>query len=521
MTALHDGHRRVVGASDPAAQVLGLRPGMALAHATALVPGLTVLEGQPDEDAEALRRLAAWCHRYAPLTAPDPPDGLWLDVTGCAHLFRGEAALLQALAERFARDGLHTSSAVADTPGAAHAVARHGGGVTPTGTQQMAVPTGAHRTDTPAGAHQTVAPTVAHQTVASVDAHGTAGPRVAYWTVVPPGAHRAALAPLPIAALRLTADAVSVLRRLGLQRVAHLERLPRAALARRFGPQVVLRLDQAQGRVHEPIVPLVPEELLQHRVTFLEPLLTADALSVAVQHLAGPLCARMERTGLGARRLDLLFERVDGGVQAVRIGTGRPSRDLKHLSRMLDERLEEVDPGLGVEAMRLVISLAEPLSWRQDAAGPAMPDVSALVDRLSNRLGAAQVFRAEPVQSDVPERSVRRVAALARPGGVDWPTHWPAPVRLLHPPHPVEALAALPDGAPAAFTWRRRRHRVRHADGPERIHGEWWLRDGEVWAVRDYFRVEDGDGARFWLFRRGDGADPATGNLEWFLHGLF
>ena len=440
---------------------------MALAHATALVPGLVILDGQPEADAEALRRLAAWCHRYSPLTAPDPPDGLWLDVTGCAHLFRGEAALLDALAGRFARDGLHSCGGVADTPGAAHAVARHGGGV------------------------------------------------------VPAGAHRDALASLPIAALRLAPEVAATLRRLGIERVAHLERLPRAALARRFGPQVVLRLDQAHGRVHEPILPLVPEELLQHRVTFLEPLLTADALSVAVQHLVGPLCSQMERTGLGARRLDLLFERVDGGVQAVRIGTGRPSRDVRHLSRMLDERLEEVDPGLGVEAMRLVIPLAEPLAWRQDAAGPAMPDVSALVDRLSNRLGTAQVFRAEPVESDVPERSVRLVPALARPGGARWPSRWPAPVRLLNPPQPVEALAALPDGPPAAFTWRRRRHRVRHADGPERIHGEWWLRDGEVWAVRDYFRVEDGEGTRFWLFRRGDGVDPATGTLEWFLHGLF
>jgi len=473
VTALHDGRRRVVGGTDPAARALGLRPGMALAHATALVPGLQVLDGQPEQDADALRRLATWCHRYAPLTAPDPPDGLWLDVTGCAHLFRGEAALLDVLTERFARDGLRARGAVADTPGAAHAVARHGGG-----------------------------------------------------GVVPADAHADALAFLPIAALRLAAELVAALRRLGLEQVAHLERLPRAALARRFGPHLALRLDQAHGRVHEPILPLVPEELLQHRVTFLEPLLTADALSIAVRHLVGPLCTRMEQAGLGARRLDLLFERVDGGVQAIRTGTGRPSRDARHLSRLLDERLEEVDPGLGVEAMRLVIPLAEPLRWQQDAAGPAMPpdlvaDVSALVDLLSNRLGAAQVFRAEPVESDVPERSVRLVPALARPGGAVWPSHWPAPVRLLHPPQPVEALAALPDGAPAAFTWRRRRHRVRHADGPERIHGEWWLRDGETWAVRDYFRVEDDDGTRFWLFRRGDGADPLTGDLSWFLHGLF
>ena len=467
VTALHDGRRRVVGAACPVAQALGLQPGIAVAHATALVPGLAVMEAEPERDADALHRLAAWCHRYAPLTAPNPPDGLWLDVTGCAHLFRGEAALLEALAERFAQDGLHARGAVADTPGAAHAVARYG----------------------PGG-------------------------------VVPAGAQAGALAALPIAALRLMAGLAATLRRLGLDRVAHLERLPRATLARRFGPHVLLRLDQAHGRVHEPIVPLVPELALQHRVAFLEPLLTADALSMAVQHLVAPLCAAMERTGLGARRLDLLFERVDGAVQAIRIGTARPSRDVRHLSRLLDERLEEVDPGLGVEAMRLVIPLSEPLHPQQATAGGGMPDISALVDRLSNRLGAGQVVRAEAVESDVPERSVRYVPALARPGAT-WPAGWPAPLRLLHPPQAVEALAALPDGAPAAFTWRRRRHRVRHAVGPERIHGEWWQRDSEVWAVRDYFRVEDEDGTRFWLFRRGDGVDPATGNLGWFLHGLF
>ncbi len=476
MTALHDGRRRVVGAMDPAAAALGLRPGMALAHALALVPGLRVIEAEPERDADALRRLATWCHRLAPLTAPDPPDGLWLDVTGCTHLFRGEAALLDLLTQRLLQDGLHARGAIADTPGAAHAVARH-------------------------------------------------APNLAKGSVVPTGQHAEAIAALPLAALRLAAELVTALHRLGFDRVAHLDRLPRAALARRFGPHLLLRLDQAHGRVAEPILPLVPERLLQHRVAFLEPLLTADALSQAIRHLVVPLCAAMERTGLGARRLDLLFERVDGAIQAVRIGTARPSRDVRHLSRLLDERLEEVDPGLGIEAMRLVVPLAEPLHWRQDTAGPAMPpvmpDVSALVDRLSNRLGAASVFRAEPVESDVPERSVRRVPALARPGAANWLAPWPAPVRLLHPPQPVEALAALPDGAPAAFTWRRRRHRVRQADGPERIHGEWWQRDGEVWAVRDYFRVEDQDGARFWLFRRGDGVDPATGGLEWFLHGLF
>lgn len=206
----------------------------------------------------------------------------------------------------------------------------------------------------------------------------------------------------------------------------------------------------------------------------------------------------------------------------MRIGTARPSRDARHLARLLDEHLEKIDPGLGIEAMRLVVPLAEPLHWQQDgdALTELAADISALVDRLSNRLGAERVYRMAPVESDVPERSLRRVPALASPGGT-WSGPHLAPLRLLDPPCLVEAIALLPDQPPAAFIWRRRRHVIRRADGPERIYGEWWRRDGEVSAVRDYFRVEDADGNRFWLFRQGDGVDPATGSLRWFLHGIF
>ncbi len=467
MTALHDGRRRVIAAADRAAAALGLRPGMAVAQAMAVVPGLAVLEADLEADAASLERLARWCHRTTPLAAADGRDGLWLDAAGCTHLWGGEAALLAHLVNRLAQDGFEARAAIADTPGAAHAVARFGGG-----------------------------------------------------PIVPPGAQAGAIGPLPVQALRLPAETVATLRRLGFEQAGHLARIPRALLARRFGKEPGLRLDQAHGRVHEPIQPLPPETPLQHRLMFLEPLLTAEALSHATAALLAPLCAQMERAGLGARRVDLLFERVDGAVQAVRIGAARPNRDARHLARLLGEHLETVDPGLGIEAMRLVVALAEPLRWRQeDTAGGS--DVSTLVDRLANRLGAERVYRAAPVESDVPERAVRRVPALTKQGGVTWPGLQPAPTRLLDPPRPVDAIAGLPDHAPAAFIWRRHRHRIRRADGPERIYGEWWRRDGETQAVRDYFRVEDEDGRRFWLFRQGDGMDPATGDLCWFLHGMF
>jgi len=497
VTTTHDGRKRVLAAVDQAAAALGLHPGMTLAQARAMVPNLAERPATPEADRTALLHLAGWCLRYAPLialdTSPSPcapgllpsglsPSGLWIDITGVAHLFGGERRLLRDLLGRLAGQGLTAAAAVADTPGAAWAMARFGG-----------------------------------------DA--------AHPAIVPPGPPDAILAPLPIEALRLPADTADSLRLMGFERIGQLAGTPRAPLTRRFGALPMTRLDQALGRVFEPLTPLVPVDLPQARLAFVEPLLTADSLAPVIGRLAGDVCATLERAGLGARRLDLLFERVDGAVPVIRVGTARPSRDPRHLTRMLTERLERVDPGLGVEAMRLVVPLAEALAHEQGSAplteaDTRETDIAPLIDRLANRLGSHRVYRIEPVESDVPERSARRRPPLAtRPSArvhPDWSRpDWPRPVRLLDPPQPIEAMALLPDHPPVAFSWRRMRHRVRHADGPERIAGEWWKRDGETHAIRDYFRVEDEAGRRFWLFRRGDGEDPETGDMRWFLHGFF
>jgi protein ImuB len=458
----------MLAAVNASAANVGLRPGMKLAQAQALVPGLVVHDADPAGDAAALVRLAECCVRYAPLAADDPPDGLWIDVTGCAHLHGGEKRLLRDLLRWLHSEGLAACAAVADTPAVAHAVARFGGG-----------------------------------------------------GVVPPGAD--VMADFPIEALRLPPGMLADLRLLGFERVGTLATAARAPLVRRFGPLLATRLDQAADRVFEPIMPVVPPALIQARLAFVEPLLTAEAFGVVISRLVELVCNDMERAGLGARRLDLLFERVDGSVQAIRVGTAKPGRDARHLGRMLSERLERVDPGLGVEAMRLVIAAADRLDFEQMASSlvaPAAPDIAPLVDRLTNRLGEVRVYRIAPVASAVPERSVRLVPALSRIDG-GWPPDLPRPVRLLTPPQPVEAMALLPDHPPVAFTWRRVRHRVRHADGPERIAGEWWKRDPEMQSVRDYFQVEDEDGRRFWLFRHGNGSDAGTGDMRWFLHGLF
>ena len=240
--------------------------------------------------------------------------------------------------------------------------------------------------------------------------------------------------------------------------------------------------------------------------------------------LANQLCERLEAKGLGARRLDLLFHRVDNCIKAIRIGTARPMREAKQLTRLLCGKIQSLDPGFGIEMMRLAATLAEPFAPKQmDAALCEEPkaDVTGLVDALVNRIGEQHVYRFAPIASDVPERSIRRISPVAPHTGKTWQDPWPRPAHLLQRPEPIQVLALLPDHPPASFTWRGIKRRVKRADGPERIFGEWWKRDNELSAVRDYFRVEDEAGERFWVYRAGNGEDISTGSHRWFLHGIF
>lgn len=472
----HNGRRLVIAAANSDARALGLYSGMPLTEAKALVPDLSVVDARPVDDGAALKELARWCLHYAPLTAPDPPDGVWIDATGCTHLFGGEAAMLADMIARLSRAGFCARAAIADTPGAAHALARFSAEVA---------------------------------------------------TVAPSGGVANLLAPLPVAALRLSPETVAALRNLGLERIGALMAIPRGPLAHRFHDALPLRLDQALGHAAEPIAPVPPQSLIQHRIGFVEPLLTLEAFAISINRLCDVVCMALEQAGQGARRLDLLFERVDGVVQAIRIGTAGPSRDARHLAKLLIGRLETVNPGLGVEAMRLVVSLAEAfgraqMDGRFDGADAEETDMAPLIDRLRNRFGARRIYQIGSAESDMPERSVRRVfEAVRRESGSSWPADLPRPARLLAQPQRIQALSVLPDRPPASFVWRRMRHRIRRADGPERIAGEWWRSDREVASTRDYWAVEDEQGRRFWLYRNGDGTDPTTGDLSWYLHGLF
>ena len=469
-----EGRRRAVTALDAVAESLGLRIGMAAAKAQALAPGLIVMDADPKADAEGLEKLALWTlQRISPVVMPDPPDGLVIDTTGADHLHGGEAAMLAMLVERFAASGIEARAVVADTWGVAHAAARF--------VNRMTL-------------------------------------------IVPPGEGEALLRRLPIAALRLDPGIVASLGVLGFERIGDLLDQPRAPLTLRFGPELWRRVAQALGQAAEPIEPLRPAEIVEVRRVFGEPIGAPETIARYTSALVTALCAELEMRGLGARRLDLLFHRVDNTRQAIRVGTARPVREVKRLTRLLTDRIETIDPGFGIEVMELAAILAEPLCDKQVISSlveEPEADISDLVDLLANRVGEHRLCRFTPIQSDVPERSVACVPPLAPETGATWDGDWPRPPRLLARPEPVETMALLPDNPPVWFTWRGVRRRVRRADGPERIRGEWWKRDAEMATVRDYFRVEDDTGERYWLFRSGDGEHAETGSQRWFLHGIF
>ena len=467
------GRRQEVVAANVASIQAGLRVGMPATKAQALVKELVIHHADPAADAEALERLAVWALRYSPIVAADAPDGLVIDTTGASHLHGGEDALLADMISRLGVVGITARAAIADTRGASHALARF-----------------------------------------------AARPAL----VVPERESADRIKPLPIEALRLSADMVDDLRKLGFERIADLLATPRAPLALRFGPVLGRRMDQATGRTGEPIEPVRTPDIVEAQQLFAEPIGASETIARYVAKLTVKLCEELELRGLGARRLDLLFGLVDNRVQAIRVGTAQPVRDVKRLTRLLCDKIETVDPGFGIEIMRLAATAAEPFVTRQTISSlvdEPEADVSGLIDILANRVGEHRLYRYAAVASDVPERSVHRVPAAAPATGDGWPTHWPRPARLLAPPELIETVALLPDHPPVSFSWRGSRRRVRWADGPERVFGEWWKRDAELIAVRDYFQVEDDAGERFWIFRAGDGTDAATGSHKWFLHGIF
>ncbi|HVY99892.1 MAG TPA: DNA polymerase Y family protein [Dongiaceae bacterium] len=480
------GSRRQVAAADPRAQALGIAPGIGLSDAQAMVPDLDVQPADPAGDLAALHRLAEWATRFSPLVAPDPADGLMLDITGCAHLWGGprdgEGKLLADALRRLRGHGFDACGAIAGTIGAAWAAARFG-----------------------------IAP------------------------IIPQGAVSGALAGLPVQALRLDAATVDGLHRLGLRRIGDLYPLKRAGLAQRFGTGLITRLDQVLGCAGETLSPLAPPP--DHRVSlgFAEPISAPESIRRAAEILVERLARELAEHQRGARALKLSAYRLDGAASVVAIGTARASAEARHLFHLLAEKLEQIDPGPGIEFMSLAAERSEVVSPLQsgmidtDETAVSAADLAPLMDRLANRLGADRLARPVPEESHMPERAIRLMPPLDGARNPEakkkpkWPSLPPRPTRLLPNPEPIEVTALVPDEPPVMFRWRRVVHRVTWSEGPERIAPEWWRPTGsdanESRETRDYYRVQDEAGGRYWVYRAGlyeSGKTP-----RWYLHGVF
>ncbi len=464
-----------LAAVDHAALALGLTPGLTLADARARVPDLNAIEADPAADRAWLDRLAEGCLRYTPMAAVAPPDALLLDITGCAHLFGGEAVLTKDVTTRLERLGMIFRIGCAASPDAALALARFG-------------------------------------TAAANEAE--------------------AIARLPIAALGLEQDRETALRRAGLKTIADLSARPPAMLAARFGEEAATRLDRLRGVSARPIDPRRQTPMLEVERRFAEPVTqTSHALTILAE-LVAEAGSRMAAADQGGRCFAAFFFRTDGLVQTLEIDTSRPTRDVATAMRLFAERIDSLadplDPGFGYDLVRLAVPVVEPLLPAQLAFGKQESDseVAALIDRLSIRLGPENVRRFRPRDTHAPERAAFAVPAAGASAAADWPE--PAagepPLRPLHlfsPPQRIEVVAEVPDGPPHLFIWRRERHDIIRAEGPERIAPEWWRHDDDASCrPRDYYRVENDRGRRFWIFRHGfyDGADAPP---LWYLHGLF
>jgi protein ImuB len=482
------GNVEVLTAVDETASRLGLSPGLTLAQARAMHPGIDVVAEDIEADAALLESIADWCLRYTPLVACDAPDSLLLDISGCSHLYGGERELVADLSGRLENAGFAYSLAIAGTIGAAWAAAHYG---------------------KPAS-------------------H-------------PSGEERALLAPLPLSALRIPPVTAASLARVGLKRIGDILDLPCAPLTARFGSEVLRQLDRALGHEHEPLTPRLPVAPYVAEQRFAEPIAREEDILAVARRLARRLQSALERRGDGARRIELTLFRTDGIVRRIAAGTSRPLRDPDEIRGLFVERLaalaDAFDPGFGFDMARLSVIVAEPAPPQQTGIGGGEDEAELcrLIDRLSARLGARRVQRLTAQDSHIPEIAEAALPAQAVNGDAGWTAFRryrdetalsPRPLRLLTRPEPIEAVAEVPDGPPLRFRWRRALHEVVTAEGPERIEGAWWSEHGG--PARDYFRVEDKSGLRFWLFRAGlyrdlerEDSVPGDPAPTWFLHGTF
>lgn len=461
-------NRVVVTAANKLAMAQGIYKGMVLADAKALCPSLHVIDDKPTLAAQLIDRIAEWCIRFTPVAAPNHPNGIILDASGCAHLWGGEESYIKDLTGRLTKRGYTVRAAMADTVGCAWAMARYDKS-----------------------------------------------------TIVENGKQQQVLSLLPVAALRLDDDAIALLQKLGLRQVGDVFNLPHTSLRRRFGAPLLQRLRQALGEEEEAVVPVCPTEPYQERLPCTELIKTRQGIEAALQIVLSGLCSRLRKEGKGLRKAFFRTYRMNGGVSGIEISTAQPSQNEGHLFQLFSINLSLVEPKEGIELFLLGATLVENAETKQEAfwqpqSGLLDGSVSALIDRFTARFGQDALQRFLPTESYWPERSFKQTTDLKEQPSTEWKLDRPRPLQLLSPPELITVTAPIPDYPPLNFRYKSKLHKIVKADGPERIEQEWWIQDGEH---RDYYAVEDEDGRRYWLYRSGHYNETTA--PQWFLHGFF
>jgi len=466
--SLKDHNRIIVSATNPVAEKHGIINGIAVADARAILPTLKVLDDNAEWSIKILSSFAKYCIRYTPIAAIDPPDGLILDATGCAHLWGSEYSYIAQISDRLKNFGYDVRVAMADTIGAAWAITRFG--------------------DRP---------------------------------LIEKGGQQYALLNLPATALRLNEETTDLLYKLGLKKIESFINIPRAVLRRRFGDNLPQRIDEALGYKEEIIYPVQMPEPYYERLPCPELILTATGIEIALQRLLESLCKRLQREQKGLRNACFSCYRIDGKIEKTEIGTNSPSHNAKHLFKLFQLKIESIEPDLGIELFTLVASKVEELLPRQEklwgGSGPSENiKVAELLDHIASKIGATNIHRYLPDEHYWPERSIKEACSLQEAKTTDWISNKQRPIQILSKPELIQVTAPIPDYPPMLFRYKGKLHKVEKADGPERIECEWWIEDG---LHRDYYSVEDEEGKRYWIFRSGHYTSDKK--PEWFIHGFF
>ena len=461
--------RMMITEASTMAKAKGICNGMVVSDARIILPGIQVIDDTKDVGARLIKKLSLWCARYSPAVAIDNPDGLLLDVSGCAHLWGTERDYLKDIIHKLKAFGYHIRAAIADTIGAAWAIARYG---------------------------KTTA-------IIKQDDHGTA------------------MSGLPPAALRLPVDITERLHKLGFYTIGSFMHIPRSMLRRRFGNPLLQRLDEALGHIEEALLPVIPVTPYQERLPCLEPITTKTGIEIALENLIVLLCKRLRKESKGLRKASFKGYRIDNKTEQINIVTNHPSNNPQHLFKLFELKIGTIEPALGIELFLLEALQIEDVVPVQETFWTAnnsmeSKETAELLDSLQSKFGNNIIHRYLPAEHHLPERSTRQADALKDKPAIPWRTDKIRPIQLFKQPIEIRVTAPIPDYPPMNFRYKGKLHTIKKADACERIEAEWWMDDG---LHRDYYGVEDEEGRRFWIFRLGHYDEEKK--PQWFIHGFF